>query len=326
MNRRQILAGTAAAMIADSARPHAQSQPFPSRPVRIVVPYPPGGPNDIVARALARVMAETFRQPVVVDNRPGGAGGIVGTEHVARSAPDGYTLVLNGITHAIAPAVYPRLPFDAVADFTPVSMVGWAPLILVVHPSVQATSIAELIALARREPGRLSYASTGVGTSIHLAGEQFNRMAGVDIVHVPYRGSAPAMVALISGEVQMMIEAMPSALPAVRNGQLRLLAVTSPQRLPQMPDLPTVAESGLPGFDAGIWWGLLGPARMPPDVTNVLNDAANAALRDAEVRASFDRLGIQPLGTTPEAFASRLREDVARFERIAREVNIRVEN
>ena len=322
MRKRELLAAMAAATLSHPA--HAQS--FPSRPLRIVVPYPPGGPNDIVARALARVMAETFRQPVVVDNRPGGAGGIVGTEFVARSAPDGYTLVLNGITHAIAPAVYPRLPFDAVADFTPVSMVGWAPLILVVHPSVPATSVAELVALARSQPGRLSYASTGVGTSIHLAGEQFKRMAGVDMVHVPYRGSAPAMVALIAGEVQVMIEAMPSALPAVRNGQLRLLAVTAPQRLPQMPDLPTVAESGLPGFEAGIWWGLLGPARLPAGVKAALSDAANAALRDAEVRASFERLGIQPLGTTPEVFAQRLRDDVARFERIARDVNIRVEN
>jgi tripartite-type tricarboxylate transporter receptor subunit TctC len=190
-----------------------QAGEFPSRPVRIVVPYPPGGPNDLVARAIGRGMGERWSQPVVVDNRAGGAAGVVGTEHVARSEPDGHTLLLNGITHAIAPALYPRLPYDTARDFTAISLVGWAPLLMVVHPSVQARTMAEFIELARAQPGRLAYGSTGVGTSIHLSAELLKQRAGLDILHVPYRGSAQAMTGLLAGEVQMMIEAVPSALP-----------------------------------------------------------------------------------------------------------------
>jgi len=187
-----------------------------------------------VARAIGRGMSERWGRAVVVDNRPGGAAGVVGTEQVARAKPDGYTLLLNGITHAIAPALYPRLPYDTATDFTAISLVGWAPLLLVVHPSVVAYSVAGFIALARSQPGRFSYASTGNGTSIHLAAEMFRQMAGLDLLHVPYRGSAPAMTALLAGEVQVMIEAVLSALPHVQSGQLRALAVTSPQRLPSL--------------------------------------------------------------------------------------------
>ncbi|NDG50054.1 MAG: tripartite tricarboxylate transporter substrate binding protein, partial [Rhodospirillales bacterium] len=185
-------AALAAPILLSAARVGAQSAGFPNRPVRIVVPYPPGGPNDLVARAIGRGMGERWGKPVVVDNRPGGAAGVVGTELVARSEPDGYTLLLNGITHAISPGLYPRLPYDTATDFTAISLVGWAPLIMVLNPNVPARNVAEFIALARAEPGRFSYASTGNGTSIHLASEMFKQMAGVDILHVPYRGSAPA--------------------------------------------------------------------------------------------------------------------------------------
>jgi len=322
--RRLILTTTPAFWAASRAQ--AQTATFPDRTIRIVVAFPPGGPSDIIARSLARSMADTFRRPVVVENRPGGAGGTVGAEYVARSAPDGYTVILSGITHTIAPSVYPRISYDPVADFTPISMLGWSPLIVVVHPSVPVTTLQELIALARRQPGRLSYASTGIGTSVHLFNEQFKQAAGIDVLHVPYRGSGPAMIAIAAGEVQMMVEAIPAALPLVQGGQLRALAVTSAQRLPEMPNLPTVAESGLPGFEAGIWWGLFGPARIPPDILHSLNQAVQAALRDPEVRASFDRHGLQPTGNTPEEFARIVRDDVARFRRLAQEVGIRVEN
>ena len=322
-SRRSILAGGSA--LIPLAQAKAQATSFPDRAIRIVVAFPPGGPSDIIARALAKSMSESFQRPVVVDNRPGGAGGTVGNEIVARAAPDGYTLALAGITIAIAPSVYPRVPYDPVADFTPISMLGFAPLIVVVHPSLPVSTMGELIALARREPGRLSYASTGIGTSVHLFNEMFKQAANVDILHVPYRGSGPAMVAMAAGEVQVMIEAMPAALPLVRAGQLRLLAVTSPQRLPEMPDVPTVAES-VPGYEAAIWWGLFGPGRMPADVVRVLNTAVHAALRDPEVRASFERHGLQQAPTTSEEFARIVREDVARFRRVAQEVGIRVEN
>ena len=304
------------------ASAHAQGVNFPSRPVQIVVPYPPGGPNDLVARALARGMGERWTQPVVVQNRPGGAAGVVGTELVARAEPDGHTLVLNGITHAIAPGLYPRLPYDTAKDFTAVSLVGWAPLMLVVHPSLPVNNVAELIAYAKARPEQLAYASTGNGTSIHLASEMFKRMAGLDILHVPYRGSAPAITALVANDVQMMIEAVPSAWPQAREGRLRALAVTSAERWPALPDLPTIAESGLPDFDAGIWWGVLGPARIPPPLLTVLNGAVNAALQTPEARQTFVRLAIQPIGTTPDAFEQRIRTDMGRFATLIREAGI----
>jgi tripartite-type tricarboxylate transporter receptor subunit TctC len=234
-------AALGAPFLLSSAAARAQIAGFPNRPVRIVVPYPPGGPNDLVARAIARGMSERWGKPVVVENRPGGAAGVVGTEVVARAEPDGHTLVLNGITHAIAPGLYSRLPYDTAKDFTAVSLVGWAPLMMVVHPSISVASVAELIAYAKARPGQLSYASTGNGTSIHLAAEMFKRMAGVDILHVPYRGSSQAITALVANEVQMMIEAVPSALPHVREGRLRALAVTSPERWPALPELPSPA-------------------------------------------------------------------------------------
>lgn len=312
-----------APVLLSSAAARAQVTGFPNRPVRIVVPYPPGGPNDLVARAIARGMSERWGKPVVVENRPGGAAGVVGTELVARSEPDGHVLVLNGITHAIAPGLYPRLPYDAATDFTAVSLVGWAPLMLVVHPSIPATSVAELIAHAKARPGRLSYASTGNGTSIHLATEMFLRGAGLDILHVPYRGSAQAITGLVANEVQLMIEAVPSAWPHAREGRLRALAVTSLERWPALPDLPTVAESGLPGFEAGIWWGVLGPANLPAPVLAELNTGVNASLQEPETRQTLDRLGIQPIGTTPEAFEQRIRRDMDRFATLIREAGIR---
>jgi tripartite-type tricarboxylate transporter receptor subunit TctC len=270
-----------------------------------------------------RSMSERWGKPVVVENRPGGAAGVVGTEVVARSEPDGHTLVLNGITHAIAPGLYSRLPYDTARDFCAISLVGWAPLMMVVHPSIPAASVAELIAYAKARPGLLSYASTGNGTSIHLAAEMFKRMAGVDILHVPYRGSSQAITALVANEVQMMIEAVPSALPHVREGRLRALAVTSLERWPALPDLPTIAESGLPGFDAGIWWGVLGPARIPAPLVVELNTAVNAALQDPDARRTLGLLGIRPVGTTPEAFEARIREDMDRYAALIRDAGIR---
>lgn len=325
MNRRNFMTPLCCSMLAGTVSPlFAQQLSFPSRPVKIVVAYPPGGPNDTIARVLGQRLGEMWSQSVIIENRAG-AGGIIGSEMVARAPADGYTLMLGSITHAILPGLNPHLPFDPINDFTPISMVGVAPMLVVVHPSVPATNVRELIELAKSQPGKLFYASTGNGTSIHLVTEMFKREAGVDIVHVPYNGSGPAMAALVSGQVQMMIEAMPSALPQAQAGRIRALAVTSPKRSPFWQDLPTVSEALLPGFDAGIWWGVLGPARIPNSVTNAIAASTNQALHSPEVRSRFAALGINRVGTSPGEFAKVIQSDVIRYARVIREAKITVD-
>jgi tripartite-type tricarboxylate transporter receptor subunit TctC len=326
MNRRNFLAPLCCSMVAGAIAPFAfaQQPAFPSRPVKIVVAYPPGGPNDTIARVIGQRLGEVWKQSVFVENRPG-ASGIIGSELVARAPADGYTLMLGSITHAILPGLNHHLPFDPINDFAPVSLVGAAPMLVVVHPSVPATNVKELIELAKSRPGKLAYASTGNGTSIHLVTEMFKREAGVDIVHIPYNGSGPAMTALISGQVQMMIEAMPSALPQVQAGRIRALAVTSPKRSPFAHDLPTVSEAALPGFDGGIWWGVLGPAKMPTALTNAIAVTVNQALHAPEVRDRFAVLGIDPVGTLPAQFAKVIRSDAERYARVIREAKITVD-
>jgi tripartite-type tricarboxylate transporter receptor subunit TctC len=299
----------------------AQSSDFPSHPVRMIVPYPPGGPNDAIARVISQRLSQMWKQAVVVENRPG-ASGIIGGEIVARAAPDGYTLMLDSITHAILPGLNHHLPFDAIADFTPVSMVGVAPMLVVVNPSVPATSMKELIAVAKSQPGKMSYASTGNGTSIHLVSEMFKRDAGLDIAHIPYNGSGPAMTSLLSGHVQMMIEAMPSALPQVQAGRIRALAVTSPKRSPFLPDLPTVSEAAIPGFDGGIWWGVFGPAKISPALLKTLNAAVNESLQAPEVKARFAALGVASTGSTPADFSTLIKNDSVRYARVIQEARI----
>jgi tripartite-type tricarboxylate transporter receptor subunit TctC len=300
---------------------HAQSTDFPTHSVRMIVPYPPGGPNDAIARVISQRLSQMWKQAVVVENRPG-ASGIIGGEIVERAAPDGYTLMLDSITHAILPGLNPHLPFDPIADFTPVSMVGVAPMLVVVNPSVPAKTVKELIAFAKSEPGKMSYASTGNGTSIHLVTEMFKRDAGLDIAHIPYNGSGPAMTSLLSGHVQMMIEAMPSALPQVQAGRIRALAVTSPKRSPYLPDLPTVSEAAIPGFDGGIWWGVFAPAKMPPALLKKLNADVNQSLQAAEVKARFAALGVDSTSSTPAEFSTVIVNDSVRYARVIKEARI----
>lgn len=302
----------------------AQAPEFPSRPVRVIVGFPAGGPNDLIARAIAQQLAQTWKQPVIVENRPG-ASGLIGSEVVARAEPDGHTLMLGSITHSIVPSLNRKLPFDPIKDFTPVSQVGVAPLMVVVNPALQVASVKELIAYAKAHPGKLSYASTGNGTSIHLASEMFKRMAGIEIVHVPYKGSAPAMADLLGGQVQMMIEAMPSALSHVKSGRLRALAVTTDSRRPEMPDLPTVAEAGLPGFEVTIWWGVFAPGRLPRPLLEKLNAGVNAALQTPEVRRQFATMGVEPTGTTPAYFDELVRRDLERFAVVVEQAGARID-
>ena len=302
---------------------HAQAT-FPAKTVRILIGFAPGGPLDTIARAIAPKLAEDLKQPVVVENRAG-ASGVIATEMLARSAPDGYTLILNGITHAILPALNPKLPFDTLKDFTAVSIVGYGPLLLAVHPSVPATTLDQLLALVRAQPGKFSYASAGNGTSPHIAVEMLKRAAKVYIVHLPYRGSAPAIADVIAGHVPIVIDVGPSALPHIKSGRVRAIAVSGQKRLADLPDVPTLAEAGFPDANLATWWGMFGPAHMPKAVVERLSLGFQRALQDPEVRARFATLGGDPVWTSPERFDQILRTDIARFATVVKEAGIKAD-
>ena len=317
--RRAALRFAAAGAVAALARPvFAQD----TRPVRIVVGYAPGGPLDSVARALAPRLSDELKVPVIVENRVG-ASGIIAGEVVARSAPDGTTLILQGITHALQPALGVKLPYDPVNDFTPVAIVGWAPLILAVHPGLPVRTVADLVALSRRS--KVAYGSSGSGTSPHLAMEIFKRASGADLLHVAYKGSAPAITDAIAGNVQCVLDVSATALPQVRAGKLRALAITGSHRHPDLPDVPTIREAGFPAADVSTWWGILGPARMPRPMVDTLNAGLMKALQAPDVKQRFAALGGDPTGAPPEEFARVLRDDIARFTAVIKEAGIKPE-
>ena len=274
----------------------AIAQDFPARSVRLIVPQSAGGGADILARTVGQKLSEAWGQPVVIDNRPGAAG-IIGTEAVAKAAPDGYTLLMGAIsTHAINPSLYKTLSYDPVKDFAPVTMVATAPLLVVVHPSLPVNSTQELIALAKAKPGQLFFASAGSGNSAHLAGELFKTMANVDLVHVPYKGATPAETDLIGGQVSVMFSSILSALPHAKAGKMKALAVTSARRSSIAPDLPTVAESGVPGYDVNPWYGLFAPAGTPRAIVERINRDVARILAQPDVRQRFATLGAEPAG------------------------------
>ena len=287
----------------------APAQTYPTKPIRLVVPFPAGGTTDILAREVGQTLSASLGQPVVIDNRPGAAGNI-GSELVAKSAPDGYTLLMGTVgTHAINPSLYARLPYDHVADFAPVILVARVPNVLEVTPSLPVYSVADLIKLAKQSPGRINFASSGSGTSIHLSGELFKTMAGVDMTHVPYKGSAPALTDLIGGQVQVMFDNLPSSLPQIKAGKLRAIAVTSTQRAPALPDVPTIAESGLPGFEATSWFGVVAPAGTPPAIVARLNADVNQWLQTPDAREKLLAQGAAAAGGSPEQFAAYIRAE-----------------
>ena len=325
MNRRTLLAAFAASLAAALA-PAAVGQPaFPTKPIRIVVPFPPGGTTAILARAAAQKMTEAWKEQAVVDNRPG-AGGNIGAELVARSPADGYTLLMGTVgTHAINASLYAKMPYDHVKDFAPVILVAAVPNVLVVHPSLPVHSVAELIAYAKANPGKLNFASSGSGTSIHLAGELFKVMAGVQMTHVPYKGSAPAIADLVGGQVQLMFDNLPSALAQIKAGKLRALAVTSAQRAAALPDAPTIAESGLPGYEASSWFGLLAPAGTPADVVAKINGEIARWLASPEAKEKLSSQGAIAAGGTPEDFARHIAAETAKWQRVVRESGAKVE-
>ena len=313
-----------AAMLPICTLAAAQTPTYPDKPIRIVVPFPVGGVADTFGREIGRKLTESWGQPVVVDNRTG-AGGNIGADMVAKSAPDGYTLVIGNIgTHAVNVSLLPVMPFDPIKDFTPIIHVLDAEGLLVVNPSIKATTVPELIALARVQPGTLSYGSAGVGTTSHLAGELFKSMTKVDIVHVPYKGNVPAITDLLGGQTAMIFATMPTVLPHVRAGKLRPLAVLGTARSPALPDVPTVAES-VPGFEVSNWIGLFGPASMPPVIVARLNAEVQKIMRSPEIQKRLETEGAKFIPMTPDQFATFQKAEIAKWAKTIKDANIKVD-
>ena len=300
----------------------AYGQEYPTRVIRIVVPVAAGGSPDVLARIIGEKMRERLGQAVVVDNRVG-AGQMIGADHVAKAAPDGYTIMLPTATYCSSAAIQPKLPFDPVNDLTGVAMVGVGPLLVVVHPSVPVRNIKELIALAKTRAGQINYGSAGTGSIIHFAAEVFAANTAIDIVHVPYKSGAPAVAAAVAGEVPMVFMSLPSVWPQVKNNRLRAIAVTSARRSSFVPDLPTVAESGVPGYDAGQWWGVLAPAKVPPAIIAKLNSEINTILAADDMRTRLASEGAEPVLMSPDAFTSFVRSEIAKFRKVVKERNIK---
>ena len=302
-----------------------EAQTYPTKPIRIVIPFPPGGTTDILGRIAAQKLSEALGQQVVADNRPGAAGNI-GAEQVAKAAPDGYTLItLPGSTLTIHPSLYAKLPFDPLKDFAPITILAAVPNALVVHPSLPVRNVKDLIAFAKSRPGQLNYASTGAGQSTHLSMELFKTMAGVKITHVPYKGSAPAVADLLGGHVPMMFDNMPSALPHVKAGKLRAIAVSTLKRSPVAPDIPTVAESGLPGFEVSVWFSVMAPANTSKEIVDRLHRVLVKALQSADVRERLATQGAEPIGNTPEQFTDQMKRDIVKWAKVVRDANIKLD-
>jgi tripartite-type tricarboxylate transporter receptor subunit TctC len=302
----------------------AAAERYPARPIHMIVPFSAAGPSDILARLVGAKLTEAWGQPVVIDNRPG-AGGIIGIELAVKAPPDGYTLVLSNLADAIGVGLYPKLPYDLVRDLQPVSLVADSPFLLVVHPSLPVRSVAELIALARQEPGRLAFASSGVGVPSHMAGELLKSMAHIDMTHVPYKGQSPATADVLAGQVPLMFTNPLNGLAYVRDGKLRALAVSTATRMDAAPDIPTVAESGLPGFDVGIWFGVQAPAGTPDQIVHQLAGEIRRILEQPDMRASLAAQGATPRPEDPATFAARIRADIAKWTRLIKEAGLRPE-
>jgi tripartite-type tricarboxylate transporter receptor subunit TctC len=298
---------------------------YPSKPIRIVVPFAPGGTSDVLARAIGQKLSETWKQPVVVDNKPG-AGGNIGAEMVAKAEPDGYTLLLLDVgTLTISPSIYAKLGYDPAKDLAPITMVAVSPHALVVHPSVPANSVKELIAWAKANPGKINFASAGNGTAVHLAGEQFKLMTGIEMVHVPYKGGAQALTGLVGGEVNMTLNGLLATLPHIKSGKLRALAIAAKTRSPALPDLPTIDESGVPGFQSGSWQGLLTASAVPKDVIAKLNAAVIQVLKSPEIKERMAAQGADVVGDSPEQFGAFMRDERVRWAKIVKDAAIKVE-
>ncbi len=307
------------------ASPLACAQVYPAKPVRIIVSYPAGGANDIVARSVGQKFSELFGAGFPIDNRSG-AGGTIGADVAAKAPPDGYTLLMAAGAHTLAPSLYRKLPYDIARDFAPISISAKSAYLLVAHPSVPVNSVKELIALARAKPGVLNYASSGVGAPPHLSGEMFNSLANVKLTHVAYKGDAPAIIDLLGGHVDLAFISISAVSPYVKSGRLKALAVTSAQRTPVMPDLPTIAEAGgLTEFDISTWWGLLAPAGTPADTVNKLSAAMAKVVGMPDIKARFSELGVEAAADTPEQFGAFIKSEIQKFAKLAKLAGVKPE-
>jgi tripartite-type tricarboxylate transporter receptor subunit TctC len=293
---------------------------YPNRPIRLIIPFPPGGSNDVVGRLVAKELSTVLGQQVFVDNR-GGAGGVIGTQFAAGAAPDGYTLLIISIAHAVNPALY-KLEYDSIKSFTPISILATGPNVLVVNPELPVKSVKELVALAKQKPGQLDYASAGIGSFQHLGGELFKLMAGVNIVHVPYKGGGPAMQDTISGHVKIMFSSLIQTTPFIKSGQLRPLGVGGTQRSPVLPDVPTIAEAGVPDYAANNWWGIMAPAGMPAPMVEKLHAAVQKALKAPDLQAQFAREGAMSVEISSAQFTDYIKSEIAKWARVVKEGNI----
>jgi tripartite-type tricarboxylate transporter receptor subunit TctC len=305
------------ALLLITVGPAAWPQAYPAKPVKIVVPYGVGGPADIYARFLGAKLQEVMGQSFVVEDRPG-AGSIVGTDFVAKSAPDGYTLLMMSNTHTVNETLVPKKPFDLMRDFAPITGVNYSDLLMVIHPSVPANDLKAFIALAKSKPGGMNYASSGNGTPYHMAGELFKAMAGVDIVHVPHKGSDQARTAILGGQVQMMLDAVPTMSANARAGKVKALATSGKSRSPVTPDVPTLSEAGVPGYESGIWLGLMAPAGTPRPVLEKLNAEANKIINSAEVKAAWAKQGVFPMGMSIDEFDKFLRAEIVKWAKVVK--------
>lgn len=313
-----------AAVMLLAAADSTAAQAYPARPIRLVVPFAPGGGTDIIARLVAQDLGQAWGQPVVVDNR-GGGGGIVGTEIAAKAAPDGYTMVLCSLGLSYAPALYSKLPYDTEKDLLPVSQVATQPFVYVVVPALGVGSMKELIALAKAKPGEIRYGSGGSGGSSHLGTELLRTMTGINLVHVPYKGTGPALTAMLGGEIQVQLIGISSVVPHMKSGRMRALAVSGAKRSAAAPGVPTVAEAGVPGYAFDVWYGLLYPAGAPRAIVGKANASINDVLKSPALAQRFAAVGLEPAGSTPEAFAKLIRGEMAKWRKVVKEANIRVE-
>lgn len=312
-----------AAAIAQSAAP-GTDQAYPSKFVRFIVPYAPGGSSDVLARTLGQKLGEAMGQTFVIDNRPG-AGSMIGTDIAAKATPDGYTIILSDMPHTINPSIYAKVPYDPIRDFSPITMIGVSPMFLFAHPSVQAQNVKDLIALAKAQPGKIAIASGGTGATTHLMAELLQSHAGIKLTHVPYKGAGPALTDVVAGQIPVTFTSMATAAPYAKSGRLRILGVTSAKRLPAYPEVPTFEESGVFGMVVEHWWGVMAPAGVPRTIIAKVHGAIVKAVNSADVRERFAALAVEPKTTTPEQFHALLETDVKRWARVVKDAGIKVE-